>query len=97
MDDLNESAEERRNVKVEERRAKRKQRREKAGAPTERATLTIEEVALKLGVGRAAAYRAAHLGEFPGVITIGRRLLVSRVILARWLSEGASTGAVSAK
>jgi excisionase family DNA binding protein len=43
------------------------------------ATFTIEETAQLLGIGRSAAYAAAHRDELPvPVIRVGRRLLVSR-------------------
>jgi excisionase family DNA binding protein len=39
------------------------------------ATMSIEEAARLLGIGRSSCYRAAHDGRIP-VIIIGRRLLV---------------------
>lgn len=59
------------------------------GSPT-RATLTIEETATILGVGRTAAYDAARRNEIP-TIKIGRRLLVPRAALDRLLSATPST------
>ena len=40
-----------------------------------RDVFTVQEVAARLGIGRATAYEAARCGEIP-VIRIGRRLLV---------------------
>jgi excisionase family DNA binding protein len=51
----------------------------------ERQTLTIEEAARALGIGRSAAYLAAHRGDLP-VIRIGRRYVVPRVALERLLN-----------
>jgi excisionase family DNA binding protein len=51
----------------------------------ERQTLTIEEAARVLGIGRSAAYLAAHRGDLP-VIRIGRRYVVPRVALERLLN-----------
>ena len=51
----------------------------------ERLTLTIEEAARALGVGRNAAYDAARRGILP-VIRLGRRLVVPRVALERLLA-----------
>ena len=52
----------------------------------ERATLTIEEAAEILGIGRSSAYQAARTGEIP-TLKIGRRLLVPRVALERLLER----------
>jgi excisionase family DNA binding protein len=41
----------------------------------ERATLTVEETAQVLGIGRNSAYEAVQRGEIPA-IRIGRRLVV---------------------
>jgi excisionase family DNA binding protein len=43
----------------------------------EKQTMTIEEAARVLGVGRNKAYEAAHRGEIP-TIKIGKRILVLR-------------------
>jgi excisionase family DNA binding protein len=50
-----------------------------------RATLSVEEAAGILGVGRSAAYAAARRGEIP-TIKIGRRVLVPRAAPERLLS-----------
>ena len=42
-----------------------------------RMTLTVEEAAQLLGIGRQSAYAAARTGELP-TIKLGRRLLVPR-------------------
>lgn len=56
----------------------------------ERRTLTVEEAARALGIGRSAAYAAARSGELP-TVKIGRRLLVPRAALDRMLAgEGAA-------
>ncbi len=51
----------------------------------ERQTLTIEEAAAVLGIGRNSAYQAVASGQLP-VIRIGRRLLVPRAALERLLT-----------
>jgi excisionase family DNA binding protein len=50
----------------------------------ERATLTIEQTAKVLGIGRNSAYEAARRGELPA-IRIGRRLLIPRLALEQLL------------
>ena len=55
-----------------------------------RLTLSIEEVALLLGLGRTAAYEAARRGEIP-CRRIGRRIVVPVPALLDWL--GVSTQA----
>lgn len=50
----------------------------------QRATLTVPEAALLLGIGRDAAYRAVGRGEIPS-LRVGRRILVPRAALERLL------------
>lgn len=52
--------------------------------PAERPTLTIEETAVCLGIGRTAAYEAARRGDIP-TLRLGRRLLVPTAGLRRLL------------
>jgi len=52
----------------------------------ERLTLTVEETAKILGIGRQLAYDRIKTGEIP-VIKIGRRLLVPRRALEELLEE----------
>lgn len=54
-----------------------------------KATLSIEEAAKALGIGRNQAYEAAHRGDIP-IIKIGKRLLVPRVAFERMLSGEAA-------
>jgi len=50
----------------------------------EKATLTIDEAAKVLGIGRNKAYEAAGKGQIP-TIRIGKRILVLREPLKRML------------
>lgn len=52
----------------------------------ERETMTVEEAAQKLGIGRGTAYRAAQTGELP-TIRLGKRLVVPREAIDRMLAE----------
>ncbi|MDP7619923.1 MAG: helix-turn-helix domain-containing protein [Dehalococcoidia bacterium] len=52
-------------------------------------TLSVEDAALILGIGRSLAYDLAKNGKLPGVIRLGRRLVVSRRALERVLREAA--------
>jgi len=52
----------------------------------ERLTLTVEECAKVLGIGRQLAYDRVKTGEIP-VIKVGRRLLVPRRALEKLLEE----------
>jgi excisionase family DNA binding protein len=56
-----------------------------AGLP--RATMSVEEAAAYLGIGRSAAYGACREGRIP-VIRLGRRILVARAALDRMLAGG---------
>lgn len=54
-------------------------------ADVQRKTLTVEEAARHLGIGRNTAYEAVRRGEIP-TIKIGRRLLVPAAALDRMLA-----------
>jgi excisionase family DNA binding protein len=56
-------------------------------------TLTIPEVARRLGIGRSLAYDLARRNQIPGVIRLGRRLLVKRAALDQWLATDSPTDA----
>jgi excisionase family DNA binding protein len=53
-----------------------------------RATLTIEETASLLGLGRTATYEAARRGQIPSR-RLGRRIFVPIPALLDWLSSEA--------
>ncbi|MEP7740402.1 helix-turn-helix domain-containing protein [Nocardioides sp. 31GB23] len=57
-----------------------------------RETMSVPEAGAVLGIGRAAAYRAAQQGELP-TIRIGRRLLVPHSALRQLLGGPTDTGA----
>jgi excisionase family DNA binding protein len=50
--------------------------------------LSAEDVAQVLGISRANAYNLLHREDFP-TLRIGKRMLVSRDRLARWMDEQA--------
>ena len=50
-----------------------------------RVTLTVEEVAELLGLGRTAAYEAARRGDIPSR-RLGRRVLIPVPALLTWLN-----------
>ena len=51
----------------------------------EKLVYTISETSRKLGISRNHAYKLAREGKLPGIITLGRRLVVSKAILDRLL------------
>jgi excisionase family DNA binding protein len=57
----------------------------------ERKTLTVEEAARVLGIGRQVAYELARIGKLPGVLRLGHRYVISRIALDRYL-ESAPAG-----
>jgi len=59
-----------------------------------RATLTVEEDAALLGIGRTAAYEAARRGQLP-TRRLGRRLLVPIPALLEWLGAPAPSASRS--
>ena len=52
----------------------------------ERLTMTVPECAQLLGVGRNNCYERAKAGEIPS-IRVGKRLLIPRAALQKWLDE----------
>lgn len=60
--------------------------RRNPAATNPRLTLTVEEAAELLGIGRNAAYEAVRLGTLPSA-RIGRRILIPRVSLDCWLER----------
>ena len=59
--------------------------------PHDRLTLTVEEFARSVGIGRGLAYESVRSGVVPSV-KIGRRILVPKIAVDRWLG-GVSFGA----
>jgi excisionase family DNA binding protein len=57
----------------------------------ERQTLSVEEAAEALGIGRTLAYEAVRRGEIP-TIRIGKRLLVPRGALDQLLGTATTNG-----
>jgi excisionase family DNA binding protein len=53
---------------------------------SEKATVTVDEAARRLGLGRNATYEAVRNGEVPA-IRIGRRWLVPSAALDRLLND----------
>lgn len=53
------------------------------------ATISVQEAAALIGIGRTAAYEAARRGELP-TRRLGRRLFVPVPALLEWLSLPAS-------
>jgi excisionase family DNA binding protein len=49
-------------------------------------TISIEDAARELGIGRSLAYQLARRGELPGVIKLGNRFVISRASLERLLN-----------
>ena len=52
---------------------------------SERETLTVEEAATRLGIGRNSAYEGVKSGDIPSV-RIGKRIVVPRRALDRLLT-----------
>jgi excisionase family DNA binding protein len=55
----------------------------------ESATLSVEETAKVLGIGRNSAYEGVRTGEIPS-IRIGKRILVPRLALEQILKDAGS-------
>lgn len=52
----------------------------------EKMTLTVDEMAVALGISRPKAYELAKSAGFPAV-NVGRRIVISKVGLERWLEN----------
>jgi len=51
-------------------------------------TVSVPIAGKKLGLSRGASYAACARGDFPGLLRIGKRLLVSKAALQRALDNG---------
>lgn len=59
----------------------------KTSDPLEPATMRVEDAARLLGIGRQTAYDLANQGKLPGARRLGRRIVVSRKALERFLLD----------
>lgn len=50
-------------------------------------TLSIEEAARVLGIGRTLGYELARTGQLPGVLRLGSRYRISTAVLIRLLES----------
>lgn len=57
-----------------------------------RTTVTIEEAAKVLGIGRGTAYEAAARGELPGALRLGGRWVVATAPLLRAIGADNAEG-----
>ena len=55
--------------------------------PPERQTMTVEECARHLGIGRTTCYAAVRAGVIPSIRILGR-VVISRAAIDRLLAEG---------
>lgn len=53
----------------------------------EKLTMSVKEMGAHLGISTGKAYELVKTEGFP-IVRVGRKLLVSRVGLARWIEEG---------
>ena len=44
-------------------------------------TISVEQAAQRLGIGRTLAYELARSGDLPGVIKLGSRIVVSERVI----------------
>jgi len=49
---------------------------------------SVPECAKILQISTSLAYRLCRTGQIPGVLRLGKRLVVSRVQFSRWLEGG---------
>ena len=55
---------------------------------SERRTITIEDWAKAMGIARNTAYGLAREGKLPGLIRLGRRMVISRELTDELLAKG---------
>jgi excisionase family DNA binding protein len=53
----------------------------------DRRVYTVEEVAEILGIARGKAYEHINANDIPGVIHLGRRILISKPVFDSWLDD----------
>jgi len=58
-------------------------------------TISVEQAARQLGIGRTLAYELARTGALPGVIRLGGRTVVSRSVLERTINGEQATPAAT--
>jgi excisionase family DNA binding protein len=58
---------------------------------TEQLTYTVQQVAELTGCGKSTIYDAIHRNELPGVLRLGRRILISKAALHAALGLTAAT------
>ena len=56
---------------------------------TEKMTVSVEEMAERLGISRSVAYQLVKERDFPAIRVGGRRLIIPIKSLERWLDERA--------
>ena len=49
--------------------------------------MAVAEVAVLLRTSAGAIYKMVERGQLPGVIRVGKRLLVERAVLVHWLHQ----------
>lgn len=54
-----------------------------------RMTVSVEEMAARLGISRSVAYQLVKEPDFPAIRVGGRRLIIPVKSLERWLDERA--------
>jgi excisionase family DNA binding protein len=57
-----------------------------AATTTDRLLLTVEEAALRLGIGRSLAWRLVRSGELPSV-RLGRLVRIPERALEEWITR----------
>ncbi len=57
-----------------------------ASSSPDRMTMNVEQMRLELGISRSTAYELIQKPDFPS-FTIGRRVLVSREGLKKWIEK----------
>ena len=55
------------------------------------ATLRVEQAAKLLGISRQTAYVLANQGRLPGALRLGKRIVVSKRQLQKFLEGGGGT------
>lgn len=59
--------------------------------PPERQTMTVEECAIRLGIGRTTCYAAVRAGVIPSIRILGR-VVISRATIDQLLAGGVQPG-----
>ena len=80
-------------LKIEARSRSERRGRQETRGEVERGTYSVAEAAARLGVSRNHIYELVARDEFPGVIKLGSKILISKIAVEGMLDPEAAVAA----